>query len=380
MGLERLKRKFPNGEIRDRHPFFMGEAIRDIPGCLEACLAPDLIGPMQRALTGIKPERVFVVGCGTSYNAGLAAALTLQGQLGVPAVAYDAYDFGIDLPPGVDANALVISISQSGGSLQTCLAQETAQKLGAMTVGISGNPDSRLAKRAHLAVTDPYRLEIPLGKTRSYLSSALLGMLAGMSTAPLENREGFIRAAEQMVGSLQKSMDLWENKSREIAKEWAGRTNHYLLTGFGIQKANADEIGLKIIEVLGEAATSFGLEGFTHGPNASFRKDMGIFLFQTDERTLEKAVRIANGIAMSEAALVILTDQVDAGWPENAWKVELPHLENSYYLGLFPTAVAAQNLMYFLAIEKGLNPDINCQDFYPELGEIFDFFFPPGTH
>jgi glucosamine--fructose-6-phosphate aminotransferase (isomerizing) len=380
MGLERLKRKFPNGEIRDRHPFYMGEAIRDIPGCLEACLASGSIEPMQNALAGFKPERVVAVGCGTSYNACLAVALTLQAQLGIPSVAYDAYDFGIDLPIGVDSNALVISISQSGGSLQTCLAQEMAQKLGAMTVGISGNPNSRLAKTAHLAVTDPYRLEIPLGKTRSYLSSALLGMMAGMFTAPTENREIFIREADQMVSTLHQSMGAWENRGREIAREWADLTNHYLLTGFGVQKANADEIGLKIIEVLGEAATSFGLEGFTHGPNASFRKDMGIFLFQTDARTLEKALRIANGIVMSEAALVILTDQVDAGWPEKARKIELPHLDNSRYLGLFPAAVAAQNLMYFLAIEKGMNPDINCQDFHPELGEIFDFFFPPGTH
>jgi hypothetical protein len=107
---------------------------------------------------------------------------------------------------------------------------------------------------------------------------------------------------------------------------------------------------------------------------------MGIFLFQTDERTLEKAVRIAKGTCMSDAALVIFSDRLDVDWPEEAWKIGLPGVGKINQLGLFPAAVAAQYLMYFLAIEKGLNPDVNCQNFYPELADIFAFFFPPGTH
>jgi len=165
-----------------------------------------------------------------------------------------------------------------------------------------------------------------------------------------------------------------------VASDWAGRTNHYILTGFGAQKANADEIGLKILEVVGESITSFGLEEFTHGPNASFRHDMGIFLLQTDERTLEKAVRIANGVAMSDAALLIITDQLDAGWPQKSWKIEIPDTGDGQHFGFIPAAIAAQWVMYYLAIAKGYNPDINGHDQHPELGDIFEFFFPPGTH
>ena len=379
MDLAKLKAKFLNGELRQSHPFYMADAIQDIPGCLEACLADDVLALLQKALSGIQPQRIFTVGCGTSYNAAQAAAYACQTQLGIPAIACDAYDFELDLPPGVDSQALVISISQSGQSLTTCLAQEKARSLGAMTVGISGKPDSRLAQNAAFALTDPYLIEIPFGKTRSYLSSALLGMLTGMMTAAPAQQDAFILQARAMAALLRQNMQYWEQSARSVAAGWAGRTCHYILAGFGAQQANAAEIGLKFIEVLGESATSFGLEEFTHGPNASFRKDMGIVLFQTDERTLEKAVRIAQGVALSQAALVVITNQMHTRWPHTALEIDLPQADPQP-LSLFPAAVAAQYLLYFLAIAKGMNPDINGHDFHPELGDIYDFFFPPGTH
>jgi glucosamine 6-phosphate synthetase-like amidotransferase/phosphosugar isomerase protein len=122
------------------------------------------------------------------------------------------------------------------------------------------------------------------------------------------------------------------------------------------------------------------LEEFAHGPSGSFRKDMGIILFQTDARAIERAVRVANGVVISEASLVVITDRVDAGWPQKARLIELPQLEHTQQLGLFQAAVAAQYLMYYLAIEKGLNPDVNSQNIHPELSDIFQYFFPPGTH
>lgn len=380
MGLERIKAKFPNGELRSQHPFYMADAINDIPGCLEACFAPDLLSAMEHALGAVHPKRIFFVGCGTSYNAAQAAAYTCQTLLGIPAVAMDAFDFELDTPPDVDASALVISISQSGASLTSCLAQEKARSQGAFTVGVSGKPDSRLAQAADFALIDPYRLEIPLGKTRSYLSSALQAMLAAVMTAPPPVRGEFLAQAREMVAAVKQGMPGWEVRGRAVAAAWAGVTNHYLLAGFGVQKANADEIGLKFIEVFGEGATGFSLEEFTHGPNASFRKDMGIVLFQSDDRALERAVQVANGVVISEAQLLVITDRTDAAWPAGATLIPIPHLENAQQFGLFPAAVGAQFVMYFLAIAKGLNPDINGQDLHPELGDIFQFFFPPGTH
>ena len=137
---------------------------------------------------------------------------------------------------------------------------------------------------------------------------------------------------------------------------------------------------MKIVEVIGENAISYNLEELTHGPGASFRKDVGIILFQTDPRTLKRCLEIARGVVVSDASLLVITDQASAGWPEQAILIALPALPRPELLGLLAAAVPAQCFLYYLAIAKGMNPDINCQDQHPELVEVGAIFFPPGTH
>jgi glucosamine--fructose-6-phosphate aminotransferase (isomerizing) len=380
MELEQLKKKFPGGILRSRHPYYMADAIGDIPDCLEACLSPEIIAQVRLALAGFTPTNLFAVGCGTSYNACQAIAYLIQSTLRIPAAAYDAYDFELDTPPGIDKNTLLVAISESGQSITTCLSLEKAQALGAFTVGITARPDSRLAKTARLPLIDPFLHEIPLGKTRTYLSSALLGMLAGISTQDDNRILSFVSHITLAIRAIRHSSPGWQDTARAIAEVLPAVQTRYIVTGFGSQKANADEIRLKIMEVLGESATSFGLEEFTHGPSACFKSDLTVILLQTDDRTLDKAIRIAQGVDFSDANLVVITDHPEAGWPEKAHKVSLPQLEGARLYGQFPAAVAAQYLFYYLALRKGLNPDVNLEDIHPELGDIYAFFFPPGTH
>jgi len=380
MALEKLKAKFPNGVLRTSPPFYMTDALNDIPGCLDACLADAFIQPLRATLAGQQPNRIFAVGCGTSYNSCLAVAYALQKELGIPAHALDAYDFIQDFPPDLDDRSMVISISESGKSLTTCLAQEESRKKGAYTIGISANPASRLAQNTDLAITDPFLKEFPLGKTRTYLSTALLGILAGVLTSSPSAVDQFIQDVRAMVTELKTFSAKWEDQTEEISQRIGGVISQYMLAGFGIQFANAVEIGLKILEVVGENAVSFQLEEFTHGPSASFRSHTGVILFQTDDRTLEKSVGIAHGVSKSDAKLVIITDDSNAGWPKGAEIIELPTSRNQRILGLFPAALAAQYLMYNLTLAKGMNPDVNGEDIRPELGDIYAHYFPPGTH
>jgi glutamine---fructose-6-phosphate transaminase (isomerizing) len=380
MDIDKLSKKFPSGVLRNHHPYYMADAIGDIPDCLKACISPELLNRIKLTISDFKPDRIFTIGCGTSFNACQAVSYTLQNLIKIPVSAYDAYDFEMDTPPGIDGKSMVIAISESGQSITTCLSLEKSRELGAFTVGISANPESRLSKAANLSLVDPFQHEIPLGKTRTYLSTSLLGLLAGVLTQDELTSSNFITGMTKVIDILRKNSDLWQVSARDIARELPTIQTRYIVTGFGVQKANADEIRLKIMEVLGESATSFGLEEFTHGPSACFKPDLTVILFQADDRTLEKAVRIAQGIVFSNVNLIVITDHVEAGWPEKAHTFSIPRTENSSLFGQFPAAMAAQYLLYNLALRKGLNPDVNLEDTHPELGDIYAFFFPPGTH
>jgi glutamine---fructose-6-phosphate transaminase (isomerizing) len=380
MDLEKLRAKFPEGVLRTEHPFYMADEIRDIPDCLDACISESIIVEIRQRLGSFKPKNIFAVGCGTSYNACQAVSYSLQSLLKIPAMPYDAHDFLLDFPPGVDQNSMVISISESGNSITTCLSQVKAKNNGAFTIGISANPRSRLATEAKISITDPFLHEIPLGKTRTFQSTTLLGILAGMMTQDPAQYRYFIQQMKEVNQLIRDNLNYWEGAAKYTTLNLGKQVTRYITTGFGAQKAVADEIGLKLIEVVGESATSYGLEEFTHGPSATFRKDLGIILFQTDQRTLEKAVQIAHGIAISEARLVVITDKPEAGWPAIARLINLPEMPNPQIFGQFPAAVAAQYFLYYLALQKGKNPDVNSEDTNPKLGDIYAFFFPPGTH
>lgn len=372
----------PNWEDRTEEPYYMGDSIKAIPECIETCLDADLLQTISDRMKKVNPSRIFLIGCGTSYNACESIAYLCRIALKIPADVYDALDFELDTPFGVDSHALVISISHTGQTLYTCLASEKAKSLGAFTVGISSNPNSRLIKNANFGLADPYPHETrPRGKTRSYHTSILLGMLAAIMAVPAETTQAeFVIQINKVAQAIRQNLGQWEKAGRSIASHWAKVTTHYMVAGFGIQKANADELGLKIIEVLGEGATNYSLEEFTHGPGASFRKDMGIILLQTDPRSLDRCLEIARGVAVSEAQLVVITDAASAAWPKRANVITLPTVENAGLFGLFPAAAAAQNLLYYLAIDKGLNPDVNCLNIHPELAGVSAIFFPPGTH
>jgi glucosamine--fructose-6-phosphate aminotransferase (isomerizing) len=380
MNNEKLRKKFPDGILRRSHPFYMADAIGQIPDCLTACLSEEIIEYTSNKLDGFSPTAIFAVGCGTSFNACQAVAYCLQNLLKIPVTAYDAYDFELDTPPGINDHTLVIGISESGQSITTCLSLEKSKGLGAFTIGISAFPESRLAKSVDLSLVDPLGHETPLGKTRTYASTALLAMLAGVLTQSKAISKSIIGNIEKTVFEIGNWMGTWQSEAQRIADKLPFTQTRYIITGFGAQKPNADEIRLKVMEVLGESGTSFGLEEFTHGPSACFRSDLTVILLQTDTRTLDKAIRIAKGVAFSQANIVVITDHPEANWPEMASIMSLPAIENSQLFGLFPAAVAAQYLFYYLALKKGLNPDVNLEDRHPELGDIYAFFFPPGTH
>src|ERR1700690_403604 len=98
----------PNWEDRTQEPYFMGDSIKAISECIETCVDAGFLRTIRNGMQKVKPARVFLIGCGTSYNACESIAYTCRIVLKIPADVYDALDFELDTPFGVDSHALVI--------------------------------------------------------------------------------------------------------------------------------------------------------------------------------------------------------------------------------------------------------------------------------
>ncbi|HEX2981788.1 MAG TPA: SIS domain-containing protein [Anaerolineaceae bacterium] len=374
MNLDQIKQEFPNGVLREAHPFYMYDAIQDIPGCLRACLAPELAEQVASFVKRLSPAQVFAVGCGTSLNSAKVCAYAYRALLGIPALAMDALDFAVEPPLGLNEKALVISFSHSGQTKPTLLAQVLAKQRGAVTMAVSSKVDTALGQAADFAIADPYADEIPYGKTRSYLSAALLGALTAVLKQPQDKAQAFYQAAGEMVAALEAGMPAWEQQAEKLAAQWSPAIDRYMLAGFGLNAVNAEELGLKLLEVLGESSIGFCLEEFIHGPGAGLWENTGVVLFQTDERVLAKTLEIAKGVAASRASLLVVTDRPEAGWPEKTAVIAVPQTPLSQFLTMYPVAVVAQLVLYRLAVQKRVVPDINCRDRNPELMCVSHFY------
>src|SRR5205823_8176780 len=128
-----------------------------------------------------QPRHVLFTARGTSDHAALYAAYLTEIRLGVPAglaspSAITLYGARPDL-----SGALVVGVSQSGGSPDLCEVVRVAREQGAHTVAVTNNPDSPLATAAELAVDVAAGHERAVAATKTYTAEllALLMLVEG---------------------------------------------------------------------------------------------------------------------------------------------------------------------------------------------------------
>lgn len=359
-----VKNDFIKGELRFKHPFHMYDAIHDIPGCLEACLSDEMINTIEMFMNGKTFKNVFFVGCGTSLNSGMIAAAAVRDLFRIPTFAKNAYDFMEEDILEFSAESLVICSSHSGNTASTCMAKDKAKKAGCIVISIIGNPDTKLAEDADLVIVDPYEKENVYGKTRSYLSAALLETLPIIVTRPAGEKATALADAREMVKGIAENISAWEQQVTVISRDWGHRINRFILAGMGILSVNANEISLKILEVLTEPAIGFGLEESVHGPVAAYWPNTGIILFHADNRVTWRTRDIDNAVNASLASDIVITTYPDAGWNEKSAVIGIPKAKPAW--AVYSSAVVAQMIVYYLAVEKGYITDINGKDRNPK--------------
>ncbi len=128
----------------------MLEEIRQQPDALERTLRSELKAAerFKRLIGKRRPRLVVLVARGTSDNAAMFGRYLLEITTGIPVSLaapsiYTLYHARVDF-----RGALVVAVSQSGESTDTNLVLSHARKQGAMTIGITNESESTLAKLA----------------------------------------------------------------------------------------------------------------------------------------------------------------------------------------------------------------------------------------
>ncbi|MGH8985054.1 MAG: SIS domain-containing protein [Acidimicrobiia bacterium] len=164
----------------------MARAIDVQPGYLRSGAARALFAAAGDLPLAV-PTRIYLVGCGDSHYAGLAARHAFERWTGIPTEALESLEFSRYAVESAPTDALVIAVSNSGRVARTVECAVFASNRGVPTVGVTYDPASRLADASQMTLPYVYE-DVGFGPgTLSYLASLVtlyalalrLGRLAG---------------------------------------------------------------------------------------------------------------------------------------------------------------------------------------------------------
>ncbi len=341
---------------RKAHPYHMWDGIQNIPDGMEDILAPQ-VRSVVRASAEVMCSRqpVHLMGCGTSFFAAYAIAQAIQQVAGLPAYAWEAFEFLAYPPPGLE-NSSLVGISHTGSTPPVVQAIEMARQRGAVTIGYTDGVPSALARSSEWVIPSTLGSESALPKTRSYLASLMRGYLHAVELGRWIGRDvSEVEAALQRAPGLARQvLAEVESQVRALAESWVG-CRRAVVSGGGPQFATAQEGMLKLIEASMFNAVTWEIEEAVHGTWASTVEDDLVVLLAVEGPSYESAVRLAGGMKTIGAKVWVLTNCAWSGEPVDAVTV-LPGGEPEVLMPLYAILPLYQ-FAYFSALARHLSPD-----------------------
>jgi glucosamine--fructose-6-phosphate aminotransferase (isomerizing) len=331
----------------------MLDEIRQQPAALEKTLRLGLrqAQAFRKLVEKRRPRLIVLAARGTSDNAAQFGRYLLEMATGIPVSLaapsiYTLYRARVNL-----SGALVAAISQSGESTDTNVVLRRAREQGALTVGITNEPKSSLAKLAEHVFLVRAGKEKSVAATKTYTGQVMLLYLLVYALG------GKVRIAElERIPEMAQAALSVEPHVRALSERYRFM-HHAIVVGRGINYANAFEFALKMMETCYVVAERFSSADFLHGPIALVEPNFPVFLFAPSGVTQPSTGEMLEKLRALKAETVVITDAGNAQAPHQATRaIRLPKRLDEV-MTVIPYVIPAQLFAACLAAQKGLDPD-----------------------
>jgi glucosamine--fructose-6-phosphate aminotransferase (isomerizing) len=331
----------------------MLEEIRQQPDALARTLSVEMrrIEKFKRTLAKRRPRLVVLVARGTSDNAALFGRYLIEITTGIP-VSLAAPSIATLYEARVDyRDSLVVAISQSGESTDTNLVLERAREQGAMTIGITNERASSLARLAEHVFLVRAGREKSVAATKTYTGQMLIFYLLAHALGARFRLPDLERLPDAVEAALRLEPDV------NAISERYRFMRHAVVVGRGLNYANAFEFALKLMETCYVVAERFSTADLMHGPIALVEPSFPVFAFAPPGVTWNSISETLDKLKKLGAEIFAITDAGNREVDARATKViRLPKRLPEVFTPI-PYIVPAQLFAAILAVQKGLNPD-----------------------
>ena len=349
--------------VKQGYPHFMIKEIHEQPETLRNTLRMqdhylDLLTTfLDRA------SEVFLVACGTSYHACLAASYMFSKLAFLPTYPVYASEFVEQHGKSVNIDSTILAVSQSGETADTLAAVTCAQQRAATILGLTNVIGSTLTRISRVYIGTQAGPEIGVAATKTFTSQ--LSVLAQLALK-LSKKRGKISqdemdCLEEKLDKIPEIVDTivhtQEEKVKQIAKKYRDSKVFFFL-GRGISTATAYEGRLKLMEIAYIPSIAFPAGESKHGPISLVENGFPVVFICPRDDSHKTLIGNIMEMKARDAQIIAIIEEGDEEIKELADDyVEVPKGIPSV-LSPIPFAVPLQLLAYYVALEKGHNPDM----------------------
>ncbi|MGX1934421.1 glutamine--fructose-6-phosphate transaminase (isomerizing) [Microbacterium resistens] len=308
-------------------------------------------------------DRVIVTACGTASYAGMVGKYAIEQWARVPVDVELAHEFRYR-DPVIGDRTLVVSISQSGETMDTLMAVKYARERGARTLSICNTQGATIPRESDAVVYTHAGPEVAVASTKAFVAQItaleLLGLHMGRVRGTLSSDAARdVAELEALPGKLARVLESEQAHVAQLAG-WMADTRSVLFLGRHVGYPIALEGALKLKEISYIHAEGFAAGELKHGPIALIEPGQPVFVIVPSPRhsSLVHAKVISNiqEIRARGARVIVIAEEGDAAvLPFADEVIRIPLAEP-----LFEPILAVVPLQIFamaLATAKGLDVD-----------------------
>ncbi|MFC3531654.1 glutamine--fructose-6-phosphate transaminase (isomerizing) [Vogesella facilis] len=307
------------------------------------------------ALTGVK-----ILACGTSYYAALTAKYWIESIAGVVCDVEIASEYRYRAA-FADPQHLVVTISQSGETLDTMEALKYARSLGHQhALSICNVRESAIPRASDLVFYTRAGAEIGVASTKAFTTQLVslfvlavtLGKVRGRVTA--EQEAQYLEELRRLPGSVQHALNL-EPQITAWSQLFAAK-NDALFLGRGLHYPIALEGALKLKEISYIHAEAYPAGELKHGPLALVDENMPVVVIAPNDTLLEKVKSNMQEVRARGGELFVFAD-ADSHFSESDGVHVIRTPRHVGILSPIVHSIPVQLLAYHVALARGTDVD-----------------------
>jgi len=342
--------------VRKGSPYIMIKEIHEQPSVIENIISRDneLYREIAEALK--RSKKIFILGSGSSFHAGLYLDLALK-KLGykVFSIVSSEYENYINI---ADVDTIAIALSQSGSTTDTLEAVNAFKRRGSKIIGVTNVEKSPLSQLSDYVIYVGAGVEEAVTATKSFSGQIVNLLRIYLEILGNDSKDQFM--LRSYVKYLPRIVRDHIYRSEVFVREIVDliyRKENAFITGRGFHYISSLESSLKIKETCGVHAEAFSLGEIRHGPKSIIDEQYFVGISLRDKKDLDLGKRVINEIYDSDAFIIISAPEDIEDIPTSDKIFVFRRESVPEELSMILEVITYQLISYYIALARLLDPD-----------------------